>query len=476
MENKQRTSCPDNGVGSTRPRSSLEHSFNICFSSKRSRTLCVTFLFAVLLALALPLANITITYPAFTNIIVEGIEEDARRLAIHSLPPSLKHSELTSQSMTERFFGDIYKLENIFGLLKVKIFSAAGEVLYSTEPADIGVLNTQPYFKDVVAKGSSYTKLVTKDMDSLEGQKVRVDVVETYVPFMNGSRFLGAFEMYYDITKRIQALDRLVLYSEIAMGILSASLILAVLILLKKEVAHQQAEYQAETLRGDVDRITRHDMKAPVISLLNGITLLEQFTSLTEEQHETTNDMRKAANTAMNMINRSLDLYKMETGVYQYTPLDMDLLVITRQAANDLAGLASTHSVTLLLLKNGSVPGEDDTFPMKAEEILCYSLIANLLKNGIEASDTDGTVTVALSGNGNIRLSVHNSGAVPEEIRDTFFEKYATAGKSTGTGIGTYSAKLMTETMGGTIEMTTSEENGTKVVITLPTIQTTTEE
>lgn len=68
----------------------------------------------------------------------------------------------------------------------------------------------------------------------------------------------------------------------------------------------------------------------------------------------------------------------------------------------------------------------------------------------------------------NCSVSIHNKGAVPEEIRDTFFDKYATAGKSGGTGLGTYSARLNAETLGGKISLDTSEENGTTITISFP--------
>lgn len=50
-------------------------------------------------------------------------------------------------------------------------------------------------------------------------------------------------------------------------------------------------------------------------------------------------------------------------------------------------------------------------------------------------------------------VHIYNDGAVPEPIRATFSDKYVT------NGIGTYSAKLMTETRGGRIVMRTSEED-----------------
>jgi len=440
----------------------------ICFANSRSKTLCTILLATILIASAVPLVSMYVIYPSFTNVIVKGIEKDAERLAKHILPPSLKHASLTSETLTPRFYGDIFKLEIQFGLMKVLVYSPTGEILYSTNPAEIGSLNTKPFFMNEVAKGSPYTKLITKNSESLEGQIIRTDVVETYVPLMRKKQFLGAFEMYYDITQRKSRLDELTLYSGFGMVFLSLCLIMTVVILLRKEASYQLTEIQTKKLKEEVERITQHDLKSPIVGVISGLEYLENFTETTEEQQSIMLDMRASANAAMNTINRSLDLYKMETGKYNYHPTDMDLLAVVRQAQNDLSGFAVSHGVEILTTCAGMLPRGGDTIQIAAEETLCYSLVANLLKNAIEASSDGDQVTITLSKNGETRLAIHNSGVVPEAIRDVFFEKYVTAGKTTGTGIGTYSARLMTRTMGGTIHMTTSETGGTIITVLFP--------
>jgi two-component system, sensor histidine kinase and response regulator len=57
---------------------------------------------------------------------------------------------------------------------------------------------------------------------------------------------------------------------------------------------------------------------------------------------------------------------------------------------------------------------------------------------------------------------------MPEQIRDTFFDKYATAGEPGGTGLGTYSARLIAETLGGEISLDMSDEVGTAIHIRFP--------
>lgn len=449
----------------------LVDSIMLLFTSNSRRlraVLCVT----VAMAIALPLLNLYVIYPAFTELFTSVIEEDAKRLADYARPASLKHTSLTHKALTTQFYGEIYKLETDYNLWKIRVFSSEGEILYSSDPDEIGHMNTHPYFKEVIAKGNIYSKLVVKDSHTLEGEQTTQDVIETYVPFMRGRQFLGALEFYHDITKRKDRLDALILYSTIGMTTLSLSLLVVIALMLKKEAAKTEAQANAAQLKEDVERITRHDLKSPMTSLLNGIEYLESYSTLDEDQASIVMEMRKAANEGINQINRSLDLYRMEVGSYPYAPQDVDIMAVARRVATDLAGPAMARNVTVNMTKNGTPATLDQGQIISAEETLCYSLLANLIKNSIEASKQDDVVTFDVTQNDSIELSVHNPTVVPEEMQDVFFEKYATAGKSTGTGLGTYSAQLMTRTMGGQITMDSSEENGTTVTVTLPRITT----
>jgi CheY-like chemotaxis protein/HPt (histidine-containing phosphotransfer) domain-containing protein len=77
-------------------------------------------------------------------------------------------------------------------------------------------------------------------------------------------------------------------------------------------------------------------------------------------------------------------------------------------------------------------------------------------------------VTISIDGpRDGVTARIHNPGAVPDSVRDSFFEKYASSGKSEGTGLGTYSARLMARTQGGDISMRTSAQGGTTIEIAL---------
>ena len=105
----------------------------------------------------------------------------------------------------------------------------------------------------------------------------------------------------------------------------------------------------------------------------------------------------------------------------------------------------------------------------RGEDSLLQSLFANLLDNALDASPKGGEVAVIMSQDqDSVRIAIHNQGIVAEEVRDRFFEKYATCGKIKGTGLGTYSAMLIAKAHGGDVVMESGETSGTTVTVTLP--------
>ena len=79
-----------------------------------------------------------------------------------------------------------------------------------------------------------------------------------------------------------------------------------------------------------------------------------------------------------------------------------------------------------------------------------------------------GSVPVVVRNMPSAIVTIHNQGAIPEDIRDRFFDKYSTSGKKQGTGLGTYSARLLTEVQNGRIEFESSEEAGTTLKVSMP--------
>jgi hypothetical protein len=160
----------------------------------------------------------------------------------------------------------------------------------------------------------------------------------------------------------------------------------------------------------------------------------------------------------------------MERGLYQFELEPVNLLRIITRITDELQGLVHSKHIKLQVFLEGQPVNVAQTCIVAGEELLCYTLFSNLIKNALEASPEGECVTVHLDHHEKnmAHIRIHNKGVVPESIRERFFEKYVTVGKTGGTGLGTYSAKLIAEIQRGSIMMTSSEEEGTTLMVRLP--------
>lgn len=222
-------------------------------------------------------------------------------------------------------------------------------------------------------------------------------------------------------------------------------------------------------LKEDVERITRHDLKSPLNGIINLPDVIASLGPLNEKQSEMLGYIKAAGYTMLRQINMSLDLYKMETGTYTYAPERRNILTIMNDAIHSLEPKFDTRGVSVSISVDGVPADEDMRVLLECDEQLMLSLFSNLLTNAVEASPKGYHVSVAvLEFSRETVVEIHNYGIIPLQVRERFFDKYATYGKQGGTGLGTYSARLMAETMGGRISFQTAEETGTTLSVTFP--------
>jgi PAS domain S-box-containing protein len=228
-----------------------------------------------------------------------------------------------------------------------------------------------------------------------------------------------------------------------------------------------------ERLKEDVDRIMRHDLKTPLNAIIGFPQFILQSPNLSADQRDMILAIEDSGRRLLAMINLSLDLLKMEKGNYEYRPEAVDLIAILFKLSSQNRTILISKNIEFTITVNGSTATQQDSFFIYSEESLLYSLFANLLKNATEASPLGEAIQCEIRHNGEMRLTLTNKGAVPEQIRGHFFEKYKTFGKSSGTGLGTYSAQLMATSMGYRLDMETSDtDNCTRLTLTVPGSQT----
>jgi predicted signal transduction protein with EAL and GGDEF domain len=178
----------------------------------------------------------------------------------------------------------------------MRIFSPFGEIIYSTEPTEVGQFNKNAYFRQIAATGTGRAEIIPKQSRSLENEVVAADVVETYVPITKEGRLLGVFELYHNVSKRRSDLNRLIYRSYSTLFIMAIGLL--VLVLVSSSQAHRSMKEKA-----------RAEEQLRLLSLTDDLTGLYNrrgFLTLAEQQTRVANRDRKP----MMVISADLDALK----------------------------------------------------------------------------------------------------------------------------------------------------------------------
>ncbi|MCP4119115.1 MAG: response regulator, partial [Desulfobacteraceae bacterium] len=119
---------------------------------------------------------------------------------------------------------------------------------------------------------------------------------------------------------------------------------------------------EAARLREDVERITRHDLKTPLNSIIGFPQVMMRDGNLTAKQSEYLKMIKNAGLTMLNMINLSLDMFKMERGTYKLRPVPVNLLPTIRRIINDTDSLAITRRLSAVILIDGKPADNEENF------------------------------------------------------------------------------------------------------------------
>lgn len=311
------------------------------------------FLLAVALAIILPLFEILVIQPSYQELLSEETEDEAVRFA-HYLTRTLGLDErdMVREGVPEAITDEVALIGNGSLLIKLRVFSPAGRIVYSTDAGEIGKLNDKDYFRNIVAKGRNYSKVVKKDSLTADSQKTQIDVVETYVPIMAGDRFKGAIEVYYDVSENQASIQALFSRSIGTLCLIAAGLLMTTLWVLfrtKKLYLTQQAAEEAlrrnnEELEGRVAERTAR-LSEEVEARLHKEQVLRRLLNEVAEAHGNMDAILQSVDDALLVINDRQEVELMNAAAARLLKVPAEEAV--GRAVSDIvddAGLRHTSS------------------------------------------------------------------------------------------------------------------------------------
>ncbi len=223
-----------------------------------------------------------------------------------------------------------------------------------------------------------------------------------------------------------------------------------------------------------------HDVRGPIDNIVGLVQLIKRSSDLPEEVLQLMDLVEKQAEKVQDRTQSHAVYHQLELGAYQPQQEPFDLLQIFCKIRSNIQRKQFANPIEIWI--DGQSATEIQHCIIKGDSLLMELLLQNLVQNAVEASPECTLVRVDIGRNLPVQkagrkqleeipttsISIHNQGVIPLVMQDQFFEKYATYGKTKGTGLGTYIAMLITKSLGGQIAFTTSEERGTSLRVCLP--------
>lgn len=223
-----------------------------------------------------------------------------------------------------------------------------------------------------------------------------------------------------------------------------------------------------DRMRREQEAFLRHELNNRIAPIMGYADMLME--AVGDEKHRRWSTAISSATQDMtDLIEALRNLQELESGSYELAKRSTTAETLVKSAIDNLTA-SGAHDVDIRFSPDG--PGD---YAVDVDVALMTGVFINLIKNAAEhvaeeADEEARVVGVALErGAKGIVVTIRNGGKpIPEERIGGFFEKFNTAGKEGGTGLGTTYAALVTRAHGGDIRVTSTEADGTTVTVSLP--------
>ena len=213
--------------------------------------------------------------------------------------------------------------------------------------------------------------------------------------------------------------------------------------------------------------ILGHDLRNPLGAILMGASTLTKATPRSDKTGRIVSRILSSARRMDRLVGDLLDLTRTRLGPgIPIHPAPIDLGPVCRDVVAELKQYHPREA--LHFAPRGDLRGEWD-----GDRIA--QVVSNLVGNAMQHGAKEGAVTLVARDDGDdVVLEVHNEGPpIPRDAVSTLFEpmiRHAPANDlaSPNLGLGLYIAEQVVTAHGGTIDVTSTEVDGTTFVVHLP--------
>lgn len=240
---------------------------------------------------------------------------------------------------------------------------------------------------------------------------------------------------------------------------------------LQRQIAGQESKRlkDLDELKSRFITNITHEFRTPLTIILGYLDTLKTQFSNKSEIGKSLETVEKNSKSLLNLVNEMLDLAKLEHGELTLNNTQDDVIAYLKYIKNSFIGVAENKNIKLKL------HADLDELFMDFDTEKVRQVFTNLLSNALKFSPKDTEVSIHIKTNNNLlQVSVQDQGVgIPEThlpyIFDRFYQVESVGQEIVqGTGIGLALTKELITLMGGTIQVFSKMNEGTRFLVELP--------
>jgi signal transduction histidine kinase/CheY-like chemotaxis protein len=227
---------------------------------------------------------------------------------------------------------------------------------------------------------------------------------------------------------------------------------------------------EADRLKSEFLANMSHELRTPMNAIIGFSKLVHRKTAdiIPARQKENLEKVEISANQLLTLINDILDLSKIEAGKMSLNIMAFDFASLVDTCFSTVEPMVKSAKVRLVK----EVPEELPELVSDQDKV--KQILINLLSNALKFTGGGEVKLSAARENGSLKIVVSDTGVgIPADALQYIFDEFRQVdGSSTrkhgGTGLGLSITKKLANLLGGTIDVTSVEGEGSTFTLTLP--------
>ena len=240
-------------------------------------------------------------------------------------------------------------------------------------------------------------------------------------------------------------------------------------ILFQMESARAMAQ-KANQAKSDFLSSMSHELRTPLNSVMgfSQILMTDTVAPMSTDQQESAKHIYDAGRHLLELINKVLDLSRIEAGKFDINPVALGLKDLLQACVELMEPQAVKAGLTMELQNFEDLSVLADPTPLK-------QIVLNLLSNAVKYNQAEGRITVSVDSVAaeHVAVSVVDTGmGIPDDRMGELFQPFnrLDVDKSgiEGTGVGLVITQQLVELMGGSLDVASEVGEGSTFTFRLP--------